>query len=100
MHRVADLHAGEAKMDARDATEAALTLPHTLRTLKPTDTQIAGSPCSAVNAKIAGGFDDDLATQTTQACNRIRGLLTLKHPALEHVLDLSPQYPRPKNLLL
>lgn len=38
--RIADLHAGEAKSDARDAAiiaEAARTLPHVLRTLKVAD---------------------------------------------------------------
>ena len=40
MRRIADLHAGEAKTDARDAAiiaEAARTLPHALRTLKLAD---------------------------------------------------------------
>ena len=31
-------------------------------------------------------FDDDLADQVTQTSNRIRGLLTQIHPALERVL--------------
>ena len=31
------------------------------------------------------GFDDDLAKQATATSNRIRGLLTLVHPALERV---------------
>lgn len=54
------------------------------------------------------GFDDDLAAQTTQASNRIRGLLTQIHPALEHVLgprldhpavlDLLQRYPSPEKL--
>ncbi|CSF32005.1 transposase [Shigella sonnei] len=65
MRRIADLHAGEAKTDARDA-------------------------------------------QTTQASNRIRGLLTQIHPALERVLgprlehpavlDLLQRYPSPEKL--
>ncbi|WP_254000399.1 IS110 family transposase [Shigella sonnei] len=87
MRRIADLHAGEAKTDARDAAiiaEAARTLPHALRTLKLADEQIA-------ELSMLCGFDDDLAAQTTQASNRIRGLLTQIHPALERVLgrDLS-----------
>ena len=72
MRRIADLHAGEAKTDARDAAiiaEAARTLPHALRTLKLADEQIA-------ELSMLCGFDDDLAAQTTQASNRIRGLLT------------------------
>lgn len=32
------------------------------------------------------GFDDDLAGEATHISNRIRGLLTGLHPALEHVL--------------
>ena len=54
------------------------------------------------------GFDDDLAAQTTQASNRIRGLLTQIHPALElvlgprldhpAVLDLLQRYPSPEKL--
>ncbi len=82
MRRIADLHAGEAKTDARDAAiiaEAARTLPHALRTLKLADEQIA-------ELSMLCGFDDDLAAQTTQASNRIRGLLTQIHPALERVL--------------
>ncbi|WP_148141470.1 transposase, partial [Shigella flexneri] len=74
MRRIADLHAGEAKTDAR----------------------------------MLCGFDDDLAAQTTQASNRIRGLLTQIHPALERVLgprlehpavlDLLQRYPSPEKL--
>ncbi|MBD4429715.1 transposase, partial [Xanthomonas citri pv. citri] len=32
------------------------------------------------------GFDDDLAAQITATSNRLRGLLTQIHPALERVL--------------
>lgn len=105
MRRIADLHAGEAKTDARDAAiiaEAARTLPHALRTLKLADEQIA-------ELSMLCGFDDDLAAQTTQASNRIRGLLTQIHPALERVLgprldhpavlDLLQRYPSPENSL-
>lgn len=63
MRRIADLHAGEAKTDARDAAiiaEAARTLPHALRTLKLADEQIA-------ELSMLCGFDDDLAAQTTQS---------------------------------
>ncbi len=105
MRRIADLHSGEAKTDARDATiiaEATRTLPHALRSLKLADEQIA-------ELSMLCGFDDDLAAQTTQASNRIRGLLTQIHPALERilgprlahpaVLDLLQRYPSPKNSL-
>ena len=106
MRRIADLHSGEAKTDARDATiiaEATRTLPHALRSLKLADEQIA-------ELSMLCGFDDDLAAQTTQASNRIRGLLTQIHPALERVLgprlahpavlDLLQRYPSPKKLAL
>ena len=87
MRRIADLHAGEAKTDARDAAII--------------DEQIA-------ELSMLCGFDDDLAAQTTQASNRIRGLLTQIHPALERVLgprldhpavlDLLQRYPSPEKL--
>ena len=78
MRRIADLHAGESKTDARDAyiiAEAARSLPHTLRSLKLADSQVA-------DLTMLCGFDEDLAGQITQVSNRIRGLLTQIHPAL------------------
>jgi hypothetical protein len=48
MRRIADLHAGEAKTDARDAyiiAEAARSLPHTLRSLKLADHEVAELTC-------------------------------------------------------
>lgn len=87
MRRIADLHAGEAKTDARDAAI------------------IAEVGCEL---SMICGFDDDLAAQATQASNRIRGLLTQIHPALERVLgpwldhsavlDLLQRYPSPEKL--
>ena len=104
MRRIADLHAGEAKTDARDAyiiAEAARSLPHTLRSLKLADDELA-------ELTMLCGFDDDLAGQITQTSNRIRGLLTQIHPALERVLgprldhpavlDLLERYPSPAQL--
>jgi len=104
MRRIADLHAGEAKTDARDAyiiAEAARSLPHTLRSLKLADSQVA-------ELTMLCGFDEDLAGQITQVSNRIRGLLTQIHPALERVigphldhpamLDLLERYPSPAQL--
>jgi hypothetical protein len=54
------------------------------------------------------GFDDDLAAQTTQTSNRIRGLLPQIHPTpervlgplLDHqaVLDLLQRYLAPEKL--
>jgi len=104
MRRIADLHAGESKTDARDAyiiAEAARSLPHTLRSLKLADSQVA-------ELTMLCGFDEDLAGQITQVSNRIRGLLTQIHPALERVigphldhpamLDLLERYPSPAQL--
>ncbi|HFI3445435.1 TPA: IS110 family transposase, partial [Escherichia coli] len=87
--------------DAAIIAEAVRTLLHALRTLKLADEQIA-------ELSMLCGFDDDLAAQTTQASNRIRGLLTQIHPALERVLgprldhpavlDLLQRYPSPEKL--
>lgn len=79
--RITDLHAGEAKMDARDAyiiAEAARSMPLTLRSHKLADNDVA-------ELTMLCGFDDDLAGQITQTSNRIHGLLTQIHPALERV---------------
>lgn len=104
MRRIADLHAGEAKTDARDAAiiaEAARSMPHALRSLRLDDEQLA-------ELTMLCGFDDDLADQITQASNRVRGLLTQIHPALERVLgprldhpavlDLLQRHPSPASL--
>ncbi|MFJ8894304.1 IS110 family transposase [Leifsonia sp. NPDC102414] len=101
MRRIADLHPGEAKTDARDAAiiaETARTMPHTLRSIQVADEQVA-------ELSMLCGFDEDLAGQITQVSNRIRGLLTQIHPALERVigprldhpaiLDLLQHYPSP-----
>ncbi|OJU40733.1 MAG: IS110 family transposase [Microbacterium sp. 69-10] len=101
MRRIADLHPGEAKTDARDAAiiaETARTMPHTLRSIQAADEQVA-------ELSMLCGFDDDLAGQITAVSNRIRGLLTQIHPALERVigprlahpaiLDLLQRYPSP-----
>jgi len=63
MRRIADLHPGEAKTDARDAyiiAEAARTMPHTLRSIAVADEQ-------AAELSMLCGFDDDLAKQATAA---------------------------------
>lgn len=104
MRRIADLHEGEAKTDARDAAiiaEAARSLPHALRALPKTDEVLS-------ELTLLCGFDQDLAGQITQVSNRIRGLLTHIHPALERVLgpkldhpavlDLLQKYPSPAAL--
>jgi transposase len=101
MRRIADLHAGEAKTDARDAAiiaQAARTLPHALRSIQLADESVA-------ELSMLCGFDDDILQQMTATSNRIRGLLTQIHPALERVvgphldhpamLDLLQYYPSP-----
>ncbi len=101
MRRIADLHPGEAKTDARDAAiiaQAARTLPHALRSIQLADEQVA-------ELSMLCGFDDDVVGQIVATSNRIRGLLTQIHPALERVLgphldhpavlDLLQKYPSP-----
>ncbi len=104
MHRIADLHPDSATTDARDAAivgEGARTMPHTLRAIRADDEQIA-------ELAMRAGADVDLAAQITAASNRLRGLLTQIHPALERVLgprithpavaDLQSRFPTPGNL--
>ncbi|MCU1685941.1 MAG: family transposase [Amycolatopsis sp.] len=82
MRRIADLYPGNAKTDARDAfiiADAARTLPHTLRQIDAGDDALA-------ELDVLVGYDDDLAAEATRISNRIRGLLTGIHPALERVL--------------
>lgn len=104
MRRMADLHAGSAKTDARDAfiiAETARTMPAALRAIAVSDEQVA-------ELAVLAGFDDDLLGQTTAARNRLRGLLTQIHPALERavgahlhqigVLDALGTWPTPQRL--
>ncbi len=73
----------------------------TLRSLRLADEPLA-------ELTMLYGFDDGLAAQITQNGNRIRGLLTPIHPALERVpgphldhpavLDLLERYPSPAEL--
>ena len=96
MRRIADLHPGEAKTDARDAAiiaEAARSLPHTLRSIVLADEQ-------AAELSMLCGFDDDLAKQATATSNRIRGLLTQIHPALERVVGKHLDHPAMTELLI
>jgi transposase len=88
MRRIADLHPGSAKTDARDAyviADAARTLPHTLRRVDVGDDALA-------ELEVLVGFDDDLAGEATRLTNRIRGLLTQIHPALERALGKNIQH--------
>ena len=82
MRRIADLHPGNAKTDARDAyiiAEAGRSIPHALRRVGGDDDLIA-------DLAVIVGFDDDLAGEVTRVSNRIRGLLTQIHPALERAI--------------
>ena len=82
MRRIADLHPGNAKTDARDAyiiAEAGRSMPHALRRVGGDDDLIA-------DLAVIVGFDDDLAGEVTRISNRIRGLLTQIHPALERAI--------------
>lgn len=82
MRRLADLHPGEAKTDARDAyviADAARALPHTLRRVAADDETIA-------DLTILAGYDEDLAGEVTRLANRLHDALTHVHPALERLL--------------
>lgn len=95
MRRIADLHPGTAKTDARDAfviADAARTLPHTLRSV-----DIAG-PAMA-DLSVLMGYDDDLRDQLTAGTNRIRNLLLGVHPALERALGADLAHPAVLGLL-
>ncbi|MFD9966550.1 IS110 family transposase [Amycolatopsis sp. NPDC058986] len=89
MRRIADLYPGRAKTDARDAfiiADAARTLPHTLRQVDVGDDALA-------ELDVLIGFDDDLAAEATRISNRIRGLLTGIHPALERAIGPKIAHP-------
>jgi transposase len=82
MRRIADLHPGQAKTDARDAhviADAARTMPHTLR-------RIRGDEETLAELTVLAGYDDDLAGQSTRLSNRLRDALLHVHPALERLL--------------
>lgn len=82
MRRIADLYAGNAKTDARDAfviADAGRTLPGSLRPINFDSEQMA-------DLRMFAGFDDDLAAEATRVTNRIRGVLVDVHPALERAL--------------
>ena len=83
MRRLADLHPGNAKTDARDAfgiANAALTAPHALRALDiPSEAQ--------ADLSMLLGYDDDLAEACSAAISRLRGLLVHIHPSLGKSLE-------------
>ncbi|OBB47813.1 IS110 family transposase, partial [Nocardia sp. 852002-51244_SCH5132740] len=95
MRRIADLYPGHAKTDARDAfiiADAARTMPHTLRRTDAGDDALA-------ELELLVGYDDDLAVEATRTSNRIRGLLTGIHPALERVLGPRVAHPAVQEIL-
>jgi transposase len=96
MRRIADLYPGNAKTDARDAfiiADAARTLPHALRRIDAGDEALA-------ELDVLVGYDDDLAAEATRISNRIRGLLTGIHPALERVLGPKATHPAVLEILI
>ena len=54
-------------------------MPHTLRRVDVGEDALA-------ELTVLVGYEDDLASESTRLSNRIRGLLTQVHPALERVL--------------
>ncbi|GAA2682368.1 Transposase [Actinosynnema pretiosum] len=95
MRRIADPYPGRAETDARDAfviADAARGLPHTLRPVDVSDEALA-------ELDVLVGFDDDLAGEATRIANRIRGLLTGVHPALERAIGPRIAHPAVLELL-
>lgn len=95
MRRAADLYPGNAKTDAIDAfviADTARLMPHTLRRVDIGDETLA-------DLEVIVGFDDDLAGESTRVMNRIRGLLSQIHPALERGLDPWMDHPAVLELL-
>ena len=82
MRRIADLHPGESKTDARDAyviADAARTMPHTLRRVGTDDETLAG-------LSVLADYDNHLTAQSTRLTNRLRDALLHVHPTLERLL--------------
>ncbi len=82
MRQLAEILPGTAKTDARAAgviAAAAWRMPEPIRSIVPLADQLAA-------VRLLSGFDADLAQQGTALQNRLRGLLSQLHPALERVL--------------
>lgn len=82
MRRLADLHPGQAKTDARDAyviADAALSHPPTLRRVGSDDETLT-------DLSVLADYDDDLNQQATRLTNRLRDALLHVLPALERLL--------------
>jgi transposase len=67
-------------------------MPHTLRAVQITEEEQA-------ELSMLCGFDEDLTPQATAVSNRIRGLLTQIHPALERVLGPRLDHPAVLDLI-
>jgi transposase len=85
-------HSFPIARDAAIIAQAARTLPHALRSIQLADEQVA-------ELSMLCGFDDDVVGQATATSNRIRGLLTQIHPALERVIGPHPDHPAVLDLL-
>lgn len=104
MRRIAETYPGHAKTDRRDAAiiaDTARTRPDLIRAVVALDAHLA-------DLKLLCGFDADLAHDGTALANKIQGVLTQTHPALERVLGnrldqrgvlaLLEQWPTPRQL--
>lgn len=67
-------------------------MPHALRRVDTGDEALA-------DLEVIIGYDDDLAGEVTRIANRITGLLTQVHPALERVLGPRVQQAATRELL-
>ena len=88
MRRMADLHPGNAKTDARDAyviAEAARTMPHTLRRVDRGDDALA-------DLEVIVAFDDDLKSEVTRVTNRIHGSTPPWNAPSDHACTTKPSW--------
>jgi transposase len=89
MWRIADLHPGQSKTDARDAfviADAARSMPHTLR-------RVSVDEETVTELRVLAGYDADLVESGVRLSNQLRDSLLHVHPALERVLG--PRLDRP-----
>lgn len=89
MRRLADLHPGESKTDARDAfviADAARSMPHALR-------RVSVDEETVTELRVLAGYDADLVESGVRLSNQLRDSLLHVHPALERVLG--PRLDRP-----
>jgi hypothetical protein len=89
MRRIADLHPGKGKTDARDAyviADAARSMPHTLRQVGTDEYTLAG-------LTVLAGDDDNFAGPCTRLSNRLRDALLHIHPSVDHLLGKAADWP-------